>query len=124
MASRVDTEVNKKHVHDRHHLSPSGCHYAHLKQPDLQQQHLLKCTPEERVAQAGARHVFYEKSQGHDRFEAHINLVALARMSLYALQSEILVQYGNMMQSEPMAMNSEIASNLRRLLHEYCMLQS
>jgi len=72
---------------------------------------------EQRVAYAGAKHVFYKQTH---RYRQQVNLVALARMSLHALQKELLVQFANIMTKKPAAMDSDTASNIRRLLHEYC----
>jgi hypothetical protein len=80
---------------------------------------MLNDPSEERVAYAGTRHAFYKKT---GFFRENVNLVALARMSLYALQKELLVQFATITRNEPMAMDSETTSNIKRLLHEYCML--
>jgi hypothetical protein len=73
----------------------------------------------QRVAYAGTRHVFYKKT---GRFQEHVNLVALARMSLHVLQKELLDEFATIARKRPMSMDSETATNVRRLLHEYCML--
>jgi hypothetical protein len=73
---------------------------------------------EQKVAHAGVRHVFYKQTH---KFSEQVNLVALARMNLYAIQKELLLQFANIATSKPMSMDSEVASNSRRLLHEYCM---
>jgi hypothetical protein len=105
------------HHHQRHNTRRTSgqytCHYSHLKPEEM-----LDLAFEQRVAYAGTRHVFYKRTDG---FSEHVNLVALARMSLCALQKELLVQFATIVK-KPMAMDSEIASNVRRLLHEYCML--
>src|SRR5205809_64376 len=90
------------------------CHYGHLNEEEMRENIF-----EQRVAYAGTRHVFYKKT-GH--FDEEVNLVALARMSLYTLQKELLDQFATIARKKPMAMDPEIASNVRRLLHEYCML--
>ncbi len=70
----------------------------------------------ERLASAGTRHVFY------GRHHHEVNIVALARMSLFAIQNDLLLQFAAIAKKKPMAMDPEISSNLRRLLHEYCKL--
>jgi hypothetical protein len=78
---------------------------------------MLKLPFEQRVASAGARHIFYKVGS----LPGEVNLVALARMSLHTLQKELLMQFANMAREKPMAMDPDIASNIRKLLHEYCM---
>jgi hypothetical protein len=115
-----DNTVSNGHHQERHDTrythghGQDGCHYSHLTPEEM-----LKHPSEERVAYAGTRHVFYKKT---GVFREHVNFVALARMSMFAIQKELLVQFATITRNEPMAMDSETASNVRRLLHEYCML--
>ena len=115
MATFADADSNEYH-HQRHHTRRTSgqdtCHYRHLTKEEMR-----KHPFEQRVAYAGTRHVFYKTRRFQD-----VNLVALARMSLYTLQKELLDQFATITRKKPMAMDPEIASNVRRLLHEYCML--
>lgn len=119
MAAVYDVESNEHHHRQRlqncYTSSHSKCRYTHLTEEEIG-----KLPFDQRVAHAGIRHVFYEETHGPHPFKEHVNIVALARMNLYVLQKDLLEQFGIISQKGPMAMDSEAARNVRRLLHEYC----
>lgn len=109
---------SNEHRHERHHnrhtSGQNPCNYKHLKKEKI-----CELPFDQRVAYAGIRDVLYKKT---GQFREHVNLVALARMSLFVLQKDPLVQFGTIAEKKPMAMDSEAAGNVRGLLHEYCKL--
>jgi len=78
---------------------------------------MLKRPFNERVAYAGVRHVFYTRPGSSGEC---FNFVALSRMNLHALQKELIAQFVDITRKEPMNMDSTTASNIRKLLHDYC----